>query len=59
MTPNGKYLMLYTQLRLDPAADQDSDTDIYRRDEADDWACIPVRNPASPRREVSISRKPI
>jgi hypothetical protein len=48
VTPNGKYLMIYTKLRLDPVADGDSDVDVYRWDEANGWLCVSCQNPDVP-----------
>jgi hypothetical protein len=48
VTPSGKYLLIYTELRYDPAADSDTDPDAYRWDEADGWICISCQRPGVP-----------
>ena len=48
VTPDGRYLAIQTALRLDPAADRDSDTDLYRWDEAGGWTCISCQLPGAP-----------
>jgi hypothetical protein len=45
VTLDGKYLTIFTKLALDPAADRDSDADLYRWDESDGWACISCQLP--------------
>ena len=48
VTPDGKYLLVQTRLRYDPAADRDSDEDLYRWDEADGWQCVSCQLPGVP-----------
>ena len=48
VTPDGRYVMIQTAVRLDPAADRDADADIYRWDEADGWTCISCQLPGAP-----------
>jgi hypothetical protein len=45
VTPDGKYLLIYTALRLDPVADSDQDVDAYRWDETDGWVCVSCQQP--------------
>jgi len=47
VTPDGKYLVVLTALRLDAAADHDSDTDLYRWDEAEGWRCVSCQAPGA------------
>ena len=42
---NGKYLVLATLERLDPAVDTDSDRDVYRWDEQGGWRCVSCQKP--------------
>jgi hypothetical protein len=48
VTPDGKYLLLYSQLALDPAADRDADADAYRWDAQDGWSCVSCQLPGVP-----------
>jgi hypothetical protein len=48
VSADGRYLMLYSELRLNRAADADADADIYRWDEAGGWACISCQRPGAP-----------
>jgi NHL repeat-containing protein len=48
VTPDGRYLVIQTRLALDPVADQDTDSDLYRWDEAGGWLCISCQPPAAP-----------
>jgi hypothetical protein len=48
VTPDGKYLLIYSKLRIDPAADSDSDADAYRWDEANGWICVSCQLPGVP-----------
>ncbi len=48
VTPDGQYLLLYTEVRLLPAADSDSDADAYRWDEANGWMCVSCQLPGVP-----------
>jgi hypothetical protein len=48
VTPDGKYLVIQTKLALDPAADRDSDADLYRWDEAGGWLCVSCQLPGVP-----------
>jgi hypothetical protein len=48
VTPNGEYLVLYSKLRLNPAADSDSSLDLYRWDETQGWTCISCQAPNMP-----------
>ena len=50
VTPDGKYLMIFTKLALDPAADRDTDADAYRWDEEGGWTCISCQLPGIPSR---------
>ena len=48
VTPDGKYLLIQTLLALDPAADRDSDADVYRWEEARGWLCVSCQLPGAP-----------
>jgi hypothetical protein len=48
VTPDGEYLLIRTKLELDPAADRDSDSDLYRWHEGGDWLCISCQLPGVP-----------
>jgi hypothetical protein len=48
VTPDGKYVVIQTVLALDPAADRDSDVDLYRWDEEDGWMCASCQVPGAP-----------
>jgi hypothetical protein len=48
VTADGRYVLIQTMLRLDPAADRDSDSDFYRWDEAGGWLCISCQSPGVP-----------
>ena len=48
VTPDGRYLMIFTKLGLDPAADRDAAADLYRWDEEDGWICISCQRPGAP-----------
>jgi hypothetical protein len=48
VTPDGKYILIYSALRLNPAADSDSDIDAYRWNESDSWVCVSCQDPAAP-----------
>ena len=41
-------MMITSILRLDPAADSDSDDDAYRWDEEDGWLCVSCQLPGVP-----------
>jgi hypothetical protein len=45
VTPDGKFLLMETESRIDPVADQDSTIDVYRWDEEDGWLCISCQKP--------------
>jgi hypothetical protein len=44
----GKYLLLHTVIRLDPAADHDSSEDVYRWDQQSGWDCLSCQPPGAP-----------
>jgi hypothetical protein len=48
VTPDGQYLLIYTSLAYDPAADRDTDADAYRWDEAGGWICLSCQDPGEP-----------
>jgi hypothetical protein len=57
VTPDGKYLQIYTELSYDPVVDRDvvdgdpfntSEVDVYRWDEAGGWICISCQPPDAP-----------
>jgi hypothetical protein len=48
VTPDGKYLLIYTKLAYDSVGDRDADTDAYRWDEADGWRCVSCQSPGVP-----------
>jgi hypothetical protein len=48
VTPDGKYLVVYTKLALDPVADTDTDADAYRWDAGDGWLCLTCQAPGAP-----------
>jgi hypothetical protein len=50
VSPDGKYLLIYTDLRYDAAGDRDSDTDAYRWDEGSGWLCVSCQLPGEPSR---------
>lgn len=47
ITPDGRYVVIQTRLRYEPVADQDSDQDLYRWDEAGGWTCISCQRPGA------------
>ena len=48
VTPDGKYLLVRTAVRIDPGADHDSDADLYRWSSEDGWLCISCQAPTTP-----------
>jgi hypothetical protein len=48
VTPDGKYVLIFSRLALNPAADRDTDTDIYRWGEQDGWICLSCQLPGVP-----------
>jgi hypothetical protein len=56
VSADGEYLVIYTKLALDPAVDRDSDADVYRWDEVNDWLCASCQLPGVPSRgDVELS----
>jgi NHL repeat-containing protein len=48
VTSNGKYLLITTAARLNPAEDRDFDTDVFRWDEMGGWRCVSCQGPGAP-----------
>ncbi|HXR29756.1 MAG TPA: hypothetical protein VN752_01275, partial [Solirubrobacterales bacterium] len=48
VTPDGNYVLIYSRLRYDPAADTDEDADAYRWDEENGWLCVSCQAPGVP-----------
>ncbi len=48
VTPDGRYLLLQTKLAMVPAADRDTDVDLYRWDESEGWRCVSCQLPGRP-----------
>jgi len=48
VAPDGRYLVVQTPLALDPAADRDSDVDLYRWSEGEGWLCVSCQLPGAP-----------
>jgi hypothetical protein len=48
VTPDGKYLLIFSKVALDPVADQDVDQDVYRWDEQHGWRCLSCQVPGVP-----------
>jgi len=48
VTADGKYLLISSNLALDPVADRDLDSDMYRWDEAHGWLCVSCQPPGVP-----------
>jgi hypothetical protein len=48
VTPDGRYLMITSQVRYDPGADRDSDVDVYRWSAEDGWTCVSCQEPTTP-----------
>ena len=48
VTPDGKYLLVRTAVRIDPGADHDKDADLYRWSSEDGWLCISCQAPTTP-----------
>jgi hypothetical protein len=47
VTPDGRYLMIFSKLRL-VAGDRDADADVYRWGEAEGWTCVSCQLPGAP-----------
>jgi hypothetical protein len=47
VTPDGKYLLIYSRLAYDPTADRDTDADAYRWDEQNGWVCLSCQLPGA------------
>jgi hypothetical protein len=48
VSADGRYVTIYTAVRVDPAADHDSDVDIYRWGEKEGWQCASCQLPGVP-----------
>jgi hypothetical protein len=48
VTPSGGDVMIFSRLRIDPAADHDGDADIYRWDSEEGWTCVSCQAPGAP-----------
>jgi hypothetical protein len=45
VTPDGKFLLVSSNERLDPVSDTDSTADLYRWNQADGWLCVTCQPP--------------
>ena len=48
VSDEGRYLLIYSRFRYDPAADHDADADLYRWEEQGGWTCISCQAPGAP-----------
>jgi hypothetical protein len=48
VSADGNDVMIYTNLRYDPAADHDTDADAYRWDASKGWTCVSCQPPGDP-----------
>ena len=48
VSADGNDVMIYTDLRYDPAADHDADADAYRWDASKGWTCVSCQLPGTP-----------
>ena len=56
---NGRDLLISSRLRYDPAADHDSDLDLYRWDPSGGWTCVSCQAPGAPSAGDAVISPPL